>query len=81
MQKITFYTKLDCHLCDEAYRLLMDIAYDIPLNIDVVDVTYTGNREIATQYATRVPVLARPDAETELAWPFTSDEVRAYLAS
>lgn len=80
MQKVTLYTKLSCHLCLEAYQLLMECAFDLPLEIDMVDITHAHNSELAKKYADRIPVLARSDSETELDWPFTLADIRAYLS-
>jgi hypothetical protein len=73
------FTKLDCHLCEEAYHMLMDVAFDIPLKIDVVDITLPHNRSFWEQYSERIPVIAKPDVKTELAWPFTSEDLKAFL--
>jgi hypothetical protein len=78
MQYVTFYTKLNCSLCDEAYQMLMDIAFDTPLNIDIVDITHAHNN-VEERYAHRIPVVTTPHHETELEWPFTMDELKAYL--
>ena len=79
MKKVTLYTKLDCHLCIDAYRLLMEVACDLPLEIDVVDITHSHNMEITSKYATRIPVVALPETDTELGWPFTYEELKAFL--
>lgn len=79
MQKVIFYTKLNCHLCLEAYHLLMECAFDLPLEIDLVDITHSHNIELARKYGERIPVLVRPDSEAELDWPFTLADIRAYL--
>jgi hypothetical protein len=78
MQQVTFYTKLNCHLCDEAYQMLMDIAFDKPLKIDIIDITHAHN-DVEEKYAERIPVIAVPHRETELDWPFTLEELEAYL--
>ena len=80
MKKVTFYTKLNCHLCIDAYRLLVDAAFDMPLEIDVVDITHTHNADLKSMYATRIPVVTTPNADTELDWPFTYEELIAFLA-
>jgi hypothetical protein len=79
MQKVIFYTKLNCHLCLEAYQLLMECAFDLPLEIDMVDITHAHNSNLARKYGERIPVIARPDSEAELDWPFTLADIRAYL--
>jgi len=79
MQKVTFYTKLNCHLCDQAHLLLMEIAYDIPLEIDIIDITHSHNK-LGTDYTERIPVIALQGADRELDWPFTREDIEAYLA-
>jgi hypothetical protein len=81
MEKIILYTKLNCHLCEEAYQMLMELTLDIPMEIDMVDITHTHNSHLLAQYFDRIPVLAKPGSEHELAWPFNLDEIRAYLAN
>lgn len=81
MKKVTLYTKLNCHLCMDAYRLLMEVACEIPLEIDVVDITHSHNADATSNYATRIPVVALPETNTELGWPFTFSELKAYLSS
>jgi hypothetical protein len=79
MEKVILYTKLNCPLCQDAYLMLMEITLDIPLEIDLVDITHAHNSEIHGQYAERIPVLAKPGNKAELDWPFTPDDVRNYL--
>ncbi len=79
MKNVTFYTKLDCGLCDKAYSLLMQVAYDVPMEIDVVDITHDLDK-FGLQYAFRIPVIAIPNADTELEWPFTIDDLESYLS-
>lgn len=79
MQKVTFYTKLNCSLCDKAYQMLLNIACDIPMEIDILDITHTHNN-LEAKYAHRIPVIAVDHSEIELEWPFTSQELEAYLS-
>jgi hypothetical protein len=81
MKKVTLYTKLNCHLCLEAYRLLLEVACDLPLEIDVVDITHSHNAAVTSNYAARIPVVALPEAGTELGWPFTYPELKAFLGA
>ena len=78
MQTVTLYTKLDCSLCDKAYQILLDIAFDVPLEIDVIDITHT-HTNVDANYATRIPVIALAGSDTELGWPFTAEDIKAYL--
>ena len=78
MQKVTFYTKLNCGLCDEAYLMLMQVAVDVLLEIDIIDITHSHNR-LGHKYDERIPVIALSGADKELDWPFTKDDIEAYL--
>ena len=77
MQNVILYTKVNCGLCDQAYQILLNLAYDTPLRIDLVDITQ--NNRIHTKYMERIPVLAKPHTEKELNWPFTAEDVKLYL--
>jgi hypothetical protein len=79
MKKVIFYTKLNCRLCLDGYRLLLEVACDVPLEIDVVDITHSHNADCRTLYAGRIPVVKLPETETDLGWPFTLAELKAYL--
>ncbi len=79
MEKVTLYTKLDCSLCDKAYQILLDVTFDMPLEIDIVDITHMHNSHVNTSYATRIPVIAMASKDKELNWPFTAEDIKAYL--
>lgn len=79
MEKIILYTKLNCHLCQDAYLMLMEITLDIPLEIDLVDISHAHNSHIYSKYTDRIPVLARPQSGAELDWPFTLADIKAFL--
>jgi hypothetical protein len=79
MKNVTFYTKLNCPLCDEAYQMLVMIALDMPLKIDILDITHAHNKLEAARYGDQIPVVALPQGRAELGWPFTFDELRAFL--
>jgi len=77
MQNVILYTKADCGLCDQACQILLNLVYDTPLRIDLIDITQ--NHRIHAKYMERIPVLAKPNTDTELNWPFTTEEVKIYL--
>ncbi len=58
-----------CHLCEEAAALLQN------LEIDYSSVDITDDEELLQRYGLKIPVLYRADTQTELCWPFSSDEV------
>ena len=78
MQKVIFYTKLNCSLCDKAYQMLIDLVLDFPLEIDVLDITHSHNK-LEAVYGHRIPVIALPNAGAELEWPFSVDDIKTYL--
>jgi hypothetical protein len=58
--------------------MLMEIILDFPLEIDVLDITHAHNR-LEAEYGHRIPVIALPNANAELEWPFNLDDIKAYL--
>jgi len=78
MQTVMFYTKLNCGLCDKAYTMLMQVALDMPLEIDIIDIMH-GHHKLSEKYHDRIPVIATPNANTELNWPFSVENIKAYL--
>lgn len=80
MEKVVLYTKLGCPLGEEAYLMLLELTGDIPMEIDIVDITHSHNNHLVNQYAHRIPVLASPGRNAELEWPFTQADIRTYLA-
>ncbi len=79
MKKVTFYTKLNSPTCEKAYLMLMELTYDMPLEIDVVDVAHAHNHELKAIYGERIPVVMKTDTTSEFDWPFTVDSLRDYL--
>jgi len=77
MKNVILYTKANCSLCDQACQILLNLAYDTPLRIDLIDITQ--NNRIHTKYMERIPVLARPKIDAELNWPFAAEDVMIFL--
>jgi hypothetical protein len=80
METLILYTKLNCKLCQQAYDILIEVAFYIPLEIDLVDISHSHNQDIEAKYFDRIPVVASPKSTEELDWPFTPADVKAYLA-
>jgi hypothetical protein len=77
MQDVILYTKANCGLCDQAYQILLNLAYDTPLRINLIDITQ--NHRTHAKYMERIPVLATSHPDIELNWPFTVEDVQAFL--
>lgn len=55
LQKVIFYTKEQCLLCDEAYSLLELLAYEYPIEIESIDI-YTDD-QLLEKYHVDIPVV------------------------
>ncbi len=69
----TLYSTLDCHLCEQAERILqlLSLAY---IKTDICD-----SDALIAQYGQRIPVLRSP-AGKELNWPFDQALLTAFCA-
>jgi glutaredoxin len=56
MKRVTLYTRVGCHLCEEAERVLQEEQAATPFQLDLVDVD--RDPELARRYGVRVPVVA-----------------------
>jgi glutaredoxin len=53
--KVTFYTKAGCHLCDDARDMLDDIAAQRPFELTEIDIR--KDLTLFAQYRYRIPVV------------------------
>ncbi|WP_077529092.1 glutaredoxin family protein [Vreelandella utahensis] len=74
-----FYITENCELCEQAEQVLVRTPLDTPLPVDVVDIS--ESEELVQQYGERIPVLRMEPQGKELEWPFTSDDVIAFLGN
>lgn len=54
-QTITVYTRVGCHLCDDAIALVREVAVD-RAHVEVVDID--ADPQLVARYTVRVPVIA-----------------------
>jgi glutaredoxin len=59
--RVTIYTRVGCHLCEEAERVLREQRAVTPFRLDLVDVD--RDPELVRRYGVRVPVVAVDDVE------------------
>jgi glutaredoxin len=59
--RVTLYTRVGCHLCEEAERVLREQRAVTPFRLDLVDVD--RDPELVRRYGVRVPVVAVDDVE------------------
>ena len=53
--KLTLYSRRDCCLCDAMKAVIEEVAANLPLEIDEIDVD--GSRETREKFTDQVPVL------------------------
>jgi len=53
--KLTLYSRKDCCLCDEMKAVIEEVAANMPLEIDEIDVD--GSLELRAKFGNEVPVL------------------------
>ncbi|MEM9257326.1 MAG: glutaredoxin family protein [Pseudomonadota bacterium] len=72
-----FYSTSACHLCEQAltlfYRATRDLDGVVLKELDVGD-----SDDLFERYGTKIPVLGKATG-AELNWPFTEEEVRAFV--
>jgi glutaredoxin len=56
MIRVTLYTRVGCHLCEEAERVLQEEQAATPFQLDLVDID--RDPELARRHGVRVPVVA-----------------------
>ena len=74
---VTLYVTSDCHLCEEAERLLRRLAREMGFRLELVDIS--SDSALYERYCLAVPVLAA-DGETVLSAPLDERGVREALA-
>lgn len=67
---------LGCHLCEVAEALLMPFV-EHGLLVEAVDIS--EREDWVERYGVRIPVLRRCDSGAELDWPFSAEQVAAFL--
>lgn len=61
---LTLYTREDCHLCEQAARMLQ------AAGLECREVDVDADPELAARYGLAVPVVRRADTGAELHYPF-----------
>jgi hypothetical protein len=79
--QLTLYGTSACHLCEQAEALLMALPLSEPVQIEAVDIS--EDEALLVRYGLRIPVLQRErdGVLQELDWPFSSEQVLAFIAA
>ena len=76
MTRVTVYTRVGCHLCEEAERVLRGEQAVTPFHLALVDID--RDAELARRYGVRVPVVA-VDGDDLFEYEVPVDLLRARL--
>jgi glutaredoxin len=76
MRKVTVYTRVGCHLCEEAERVLRTEQAAGGFSLELVDID--RDPELVRRYGVRVPVVA-VDGEELFEYEVPVDHLRARL--
>ena len=76
MRRVTVYTRVGCHLCEEAERVLRQEQAVTPFHLDLVDVD--ADPELVRRYGVRVPVVA-VNGRDLFEYEVPADLLRAHL--
>lgn len=74
-----FYVTDNCELCEQAEQILVHTPLDTPMPVDVVDIS--ESEELVQKYGERIPVLRMEPEGKELDWPFSAEDVIAFLGN
>ncbi len=54
--KVVIYSRINCHLCEEAEKNVREVMADTPFDLEVIDIN--GDQELERLYGEEVPVIA-----------------------
>ena len=77
MRKVTLYTRVGCHLCDDVKLVLDEVCRDTPFELEVLDID--RDPALKTLYDVEVPVVAI-DGRKAFKYRLTAEQLRARLA-
>lgn len=72
---LVLYSTLGCHLCDLAVEVIAHCSEAKEKNVYSIDIA--DDDDLVSRYGVRIPVIAY--AGKELGWPFTVDDLSAFL--
>ena len=75
---LIIYSTSHCHLCEQAEMLLEALADK--RQIAWVNIEITEDASLLDRYGVSIPVLKRVDKNTEIAWPFTAEDIERLLS-
>lgn len=77
--KITLFTTLGCHLCDDALAMLQYYQEQSGTHFAIERVEITDSEKLMETYGTRIPVLLHSETQQEIGWPFSMEQLAIFL--
>ena len=71
--ELILYSTSACHLCEQAEVLLKQA------NISYQKIDIAEQEQWQAQYAIKIPVLLNTQYTQELCWPFTIEDIQAFM--
>ena len=76
---LTIYSTAGCHLCEQAEKVLMDVAPHLTFTVEVEVIDIAESDELIDRYGHRIPVFIINGQQ--LAWPFDQQQLRDFLSN
>jgi hypothetical protein len=77
--KITLFTTLGCHLCEDALAMLRYYQEEIANVFEIEQVEIIDSERLIEAYGTRIPVLLHSETQQEIGWPFNMEQLAIFL--
>ena len=55
MPRVSFYTKSECHLCDEAMEVVLDVRRKIDFELEIIDIE--SDSALHQEYGEKIPMI------------------------
>lgn len=76
-QALVLYTTLGCTLCEKAKEVAWPVLAQHQMQMQSVDIA--DDDRLSELFGWSIPVVGLGDVEDVLCWPFTSEELAAWL--
>lgn len=78
MIRLTLYTTLGCHLCEQAREIIRHSKYAENIELELTEIA--DSDELMKRYGISIPVVRLGGREEEIGWPFDVERFEGWLA-
>ncbi len=79
MTRLTLYTTLGCHLCEQAKGIIDNSQFAGAIELEQAEIADSDN--LMERYGIRIPVVKVVGGEAELGWPFDLEQFDSWFAA